>query len=434
MPPPAPAYDDRRPQARLHAPARRDETPAATRPRPSTSSAGPPTDADDLGRKNAHVTTGTGPPREPAERSRRRLRRTALGCAVLLLATSGAGWSVLRSLDDNIRTDTHTARELARHAEERPAPAAGETQNILLLGSDSRDGRNSGYGHSTGARSDTTILLHLPADRASATAVSVPRDLMVDIPSCRRPDGSRIAAQFAQFNWAFQFGGPACTIRTVEQLTGVRIDHHLVIDFKGFTGVVNAVGGVEVCLPHEVHDRDAKLHLQAGRQTLNGKQALGYVRARQAFDGSDTQRMSRQQDFLASLLHKVRDEGVLRNPSELYPVLDAATSALTADDGLDSLHELYGLVRSVREVPQGEVEFLTVPRQPYGPNPNRDELVQPAAERLFEELREEDLSGVTHTTTPGATPDSSRTNSSAYRDSTDAGGVCAPDDRRNGGN
>lgn len=379
------------------------------------------------------ATSATVPPTAPRRR-RRLLRWAALGTSALVLAGAGVGWSVLRTLDDNIRTDVRTARELARHAGERPDPAAGEARNILLLGSDSRAGRNSGYGETAGARSDTTMLLHLAADRSHATAVSIPRDLMVDIPECRQPDGATSEAQFAQFNWAFQFGGAACTIRTVENLTGVRIDHHLIVDFQGFTEVIDAVGGVEVCLPHEVHDVDAELHLQAGRQTLDGRQALGYVRARQAFDGSDTQRMQRQQRFLASLLHKVRGEGVLTDPSKLYPVLDAATSALTADEGLDSLSDLYGLARGMREIPEGEVRFLTVPRRPYALNPNRDELVQPAAKRLFEKLREDQPVGVTHATASGTTPDSSDVRRSAYRGASVAPGLCDRDGARNGGN
>lgn len=117
---------------------------------------------------------------------------------------------------------------------------------------------------------------------------------MVDIPTCDRPDSSRAKGQFAQFNWAYQFGGAACTIRTVEKLTDVRVDHHMVIDFDGFKQLVDSVGGVQVCLPDPVRDRDAKLDLPAGRQTLRGEDALGYVRARQSFgNGSDTDRMAR---------------------------------------------------------------------------------------------------------------------------------------------
>lgn len=139
------------------------------------------------------------------------------------------------------------------------------------------------------------ILLHVAADRRSATAVSLPRDLMVEIPSCPTADGSRTEARFAQFNWAFQFGGAACLIRTVEKMTGIRIYHHGVVDFEGFKKVVDAVGGVEVCLDGPMNDAKAKLRLQAGRQTLSGEQALGCVRARYSLgNGSDTERMTRQ--------------------------------------------------------------------------------------------------------------------------------------------
>lgn len=361
----------------------------------------------------------------PIPRRRRRwLRWAALGTSVLVLATAGIGWTLYQKLDGNIRTDMGTAKELAHHAAERPVRTDGEARNILLLGSDSREGTNGKYGPGGSARSDTTILLHLAADRSSATAVSLPRDLMVDIPSCSRPDGGTSPAQFAQFNWAFQFGGPSCTIRTVEMLTGIRVDHHLVIDFRGFKKLVNAIGGVEVCLPHEVHDQDANLDLPAGRQTLRGEDALGYVRSRKGFDGSDTQRMDRQQRFLGSLAKKVHSNGVLLNPAKLYPVLDAVTSSLTADEGLDSLHELYDLARGLRDIPKEKIRFMTVPRQPYVHDANRDELVQPAADRLFGILREDGHLRVGDYRTTDGPPGSTTPSTPTYRGSTAAHETC----------
>lgn len=338
--------------------------------------------------------TGPGDPRDgPPGRARgpRWLRWTAVGASLTILAGAGTGWVIYHKLEDNITTDTTTAELLEQYERDRPDPVVDGASNILLIGSDDRSGQNRKYGRDNGtARSDTTILLHLSAKRDNATAVSIPRDLMVDIPRCDRPNGSRAKEQFAQFNWAYQFGGAACTIRTVEKLTDIRIDHHMVIDFDGFKRLVDSVGGVEVCLSEPVKDRDAKLDLPAGRQTLKGEDALGYVRARQSFgNGSDTDRMERQQDFLASLVRKVRSNGVLMNPAKLYPVLDAATSSITADSGLNSLTELYDLVRGVRDIPAKDIRFLTVPRQPYAQNPNRDELVQPDAGRLFERLRED---------------------------------------------
>ena len=211
---------------------------------------------------------------------------------------------------------------------------------------------------------------------------------MVDVPGCRRPDGTRTEPMFAMFNYAFQAGGSACTIRTVEKLTGVRIDHHVVIDFSGFKDMVDAVDGVEVCLSEPISDKAARLRLPAGRVTLDGEQALGYVRARKSLgNGSDTGRMDRQQRFLGALVNKVQSNDVLLNPVKLYPVLDAATSSLTTDPDLASLRGLYELVRGLRNIPTEHVQFLTVPRESYVYNANRDQLVEPEAEKLFERLR-----------------------------------------------
>ncbi|MGW1655048.1 LCP family protein [Streptomyces atratus] len=356
-------------------------------------SAGPPDDSDDSVTGNSQAGDGSdATPELLAGHRRRWLRWTALGVSFVVLTSAGVGWWLYRKLDGNIRTDTSAAAELKVYERERPASVVHDAENILLIGSDSRAGDNHKYGRDDGGsqRSDTTILLHLAANRKSVTAMSLPRDLMVEIPVCHKADGTATKKQFAQFNWAFEFGGTACTVRTVEKLTGVRIDHQMVVDFNGFKDMVDAVHGVEVCLKKPVDDTDAHLKLPAGRQKLNGEQALGYVRARKSIgNGSDTERMDRQQQFLGALVNKVQSNGVLLNPTRLYPVLDAATKALTTDPGLDSLKDLYELVRGLREVPTDKVQFLTVPRQPYAADPNRDELVQPDAERLFKRLRED---------------------------------------------
>ncbi|WP_031138458.1 MULTISPECIES: LCP family protein [Streptomyces] len=324
-------------------------------------------------------------------RHRRRWARiTAFGVTALLVAAGGIGWAVYAKLSGNITPDEAAAAELARYEKERPTSLVKDARNILLIGSDSREGSdNARYGRDSGTeRSDTTILLHLSAGRDSATAVSLPRDLMVDLPGCRRPDGSRSSPRFAMFNQAFQLGGSACTIRTVEKLTDIRVDHHVVVDFHGFKAMVDAVDGVEVCLREPIDDRAAKLRLPAGRVTLDGEEALGYVRARKTLgDGSDTERMERQQRFLGALVNEVRSNDVLLNPAKLYPVLDAATSSLTTDPELASLRGLYELVRGLRDIPMEQVQFLTVPRESYVYDANRDQLVEPAAERLFERLR-----------------------------------------------
>ncbi|MFF0783620.1 LCP family protein [Streptomyces sp. NPDC003720] len=326
-----------------------------------------------------------------ARRHRRRwVWATALGVTAFLMASSGIGWVVYAKLNGNITADEAAAAELAEYERERPTSLVRGAQNILLIGSDTRAGQgNREYGRDVGSeRSDTTILLHLAADRRSATAVSLPRDLMVDIPGCHKADGSRSEPVFAMFNRAFQVGGSACTIRTVEKLTDIRVDHHMVVDFSGFKEMVDAVDGVRLCLREPIDDKAARLRLPAGKVTLDGEQALGYVRARKSLgNGSDTDRIDRQQQFLGALVNKVQSNGVLLNPVKLYPLLDAATSSLTTDPELASLRGLYQLVRGLRDIPTDHVQFLTVPRRSYVYDANRDQLVEPEAEKLFARLR-----------------------------------------------
>ncbi|UOB15735.1 LCP family protein [Streptomyces sp. HP-A2021] len=354
-------------------------------------------------------------------RRRRWVRIGAFGVAGVVVAAAGAGWAVYAKLSGNITPDEAAAAELARYEKERPTSLVKDARNILLIGSDSREGDdNARYGRDSGTeRSDTTILLHLSAGRGSATAVSLPRDLMVNLPGCRRPDGSRSAPRFAAFNQAFQVGGSACTIRTVEKLTDIRIDNHVVVDFHGFKKMVDAVDGVEVCLREPIDDRAAKLRLPAGRVTLDGEQALGYVRARKTLgDGSDTERMERQQRFLGALVNKVRSNDVLLNPAKLYPVLDAATSSLTTDPDLASLRGLYELVRGLRDIPMERVQFLTVPRESYAYDANRDQLVEPEAERLFERLRTDTPVAVAGNVPRGSAPlRPTDSHDGSYRDS-----------------
>jgi LCP family protein required for cell wall assembly len=360
----------------------------------------------------------------PPQRRHHWLRLVAICTAFLVLALGAGSWYLYQRLNGNIITDTKTETELQAHDRERPAEGPTKAENILLIGSDNRGSGNEKYGPDTGTqRSDTTILLHLAADRGSATAMSIPRDLMAHVPECTKPDGGTVAARFEQFNWAFQFGGAACTIRTVEDMTGVRIDHHLIVDFNGFKKMVNAVDGVDVCVAEPVHDTEAHLDLPAGEHKLNGEQALGYVRARKSIgDGSDTQRMERQQDFLASLISKVRSNGVLLNPVKLYPLLSAATSSLTADPGLDSLSELYDLAHSIQRTPTGAIRFLTLPREQYSADRNRDQLMQPEADQLFAAIRDDatvnvtgdvpkDGSSASPTSSPTSSPTGSATDS-----------------------
>jgi LCP family protein required for cell wall assembly len=237
--------------------------------------------------------------------------------------------------------------------------------NILLMGSDSRQGQTSKkYGDPdvmTGERSDTTILLHLSADRSFATAVSIPRDTWVMLPTCER-DGRTVGAFEGKFNTAFEIGGPGCTVKLVEQMTGLTVDSFAVIDFDGFKQVVDALGGVEVCLTEPANDPQSKLRLPAGVSVVDGEQALSFVRARKTLsDGSDLSRIKRQQAFLSAMIREASSTGLLLNPVRLYSTLNAATSGLTTDPSLAEMDILRDLALSVRGMAPRDIAFLTMP-------------------------------------------------------------------------
>ena len=302
---------------------------------------------------------------------RQRWARVLLSIAaalVLGLSLTGVGIQVASSrLEGNITAvdiSTTTGRE---HAPIQVVDDEGNYQalNILLMGSDSREGQtNKKYGDPdlyTGERSDTTILLHLSADRSFATAVSIPRDTWVMLPECV-VDGETVGSFEAKFNTAFEIGGPGCTVKLVEQMTGLTIDNFAVIDFEGFKNVVNALGGVEVCLTEPASDPASDLELPAGTSVVNGEQALSFVRARKTLsDGSDLSRIKRQQAFLSSMIREASSTGLLLNPVKLYSTLDAATSGLTTDPGLAEIDVLRDLALSVRGMAPGEIAFLTMP-------------------------------------------------------------------------
>ncbi|MEV0322622.1 LCP family protein [Streptomyces sp. NPDC050658] len=310
------------------------------------------------------------------------IKISAFAAALLLLIAIVISWLVYAQLHGS-RTDEATQRALDADIGSRPTAAAGKAQNILLLGTDSEADWGS-------TRADTTILLHVAADRRSASMTSVPRDLMVDIPACLRPEGGRSRPQRAQFNWAYQFGGAACSIRTFENLTGVRVDHHLVIEFSGFMKIVDAVGGVEVDVAETLRERKYGIKIRPGKQTLRGREALTFVRARLGVsDGSDLQRVERQKQFMHQLLSKVGSSGTLYNPTRLYPVLDAVSKSVVADPGLDSPGELYSLVSTARMIPVNRVRAVTVPSVEDEDHWGRYAAVKGQAKALFKALRED---------------------------------------------
>lgn len=308
----------------------------------------------------------------------------AIVLTAVLVAGCLSAYAAYRKLYGNITHESVTGK-----LGKRP-PKIGKATNVLVLGSDSRKGKDAKYGRAEGERSDTLIVLHLSPDGKQAVGVSFPRDSVVQLPSCKTAKGSA-PAHLGMINEAFSEGGPACSWKTIESLTGIHIDHFVKVDFSGFKGMVNALGGVEICLPKAVHDRDSKLNLSAGRHLVKGEQALAYVRNRHGLgDGSDLGRIKRQQLFMSSIVKKVTDGGLLKSPTKLFNFLDAATKSVTTDDGLD-IGEIRKLAGSVQGMSAGKVKFVTVPNEPYPADPNRVQFQQPLAGRLFNAIKSDNI-------------------------------------------
>ncbi len=307
--------------------------------------------------------------------SRRRRVLTGLGVAlvVLIAGTAGFGVYAYNHFNANISTIEDTQDQTDRPQAIQPSAAAATTPlNILLIGSDSRAGDNGFVGGLAGpGLSDTTMLLHVSADRSRAYGVSIPRDSMVEMPSCKTNNGGTSTAGLRQFNSAYSLGGASCVRRTVEQLTDIRIDHYVVVDFAGFRDMVDALGGVRVYLPSAVNDIEHGISLPAGCNVLDGDKSLKYVRVRHIGGGSDIERLQRQQAFLSSVIQKVTSRGTLTNPVKLYSFLDAATKSLSADKELDSVKRLASLSQDLRSVGLDRIEFFTIPFEAYPPDPNR---------------------------------------------------------------
>jgi LCP family protein required for cell wall assembly len=257
----------------------------------------------------------------------------------------------------------------------RPTEEVKGPINVLVMGSDTREGANGkGIGGDTPGLSDTTILLHLSANRKFAYGVSLPRDAMVERPPCPRKNGRGTdPGGMTQFNAAYAVGGPACTVKTVEHLTGIRINHFVVVDFVGFKSMVNAINGVTVCVPEEVNDTVGHIQLPAGTYKVTGQQALDYVRVRHDLGAptGDIGRMKRQQTFISAMIKKVVSAGTLANPVRLLKFLDAATNSLTTDPGFANLKQLASLGSSLKNIGLDNVKFITVPWEPWPQDTNR---------------------------------------------------------------
>ncbi|GAA2230982.1 hypothetical protein GCM10010430_08950 [Kitasatospora cystarginea] len=367
-----------------------------------------------------------GIPDGPAPKPRRGKKKIALwaGAATLSLVILGTA-GVYYRLNANINTFDGGGLSADRPPAAAPDANGNTPVNVLLIGSDSRDGGNKdlGGGGDIGARSDTTILLHVYADHKHAVGVSIPRDSLVDIPPCKA-DGKWTAPQTnAMFNSAFAVGdtaqgNPACTQNTIEKLTGLRMDHTVVVNFTGFAAMTSAVGGVNVCVPSDVYEGDLNPNLgrkgkqifAKGPQKVSGQQALDYVRVRHGIgDGSDIGRMQRQQAFLSSLAKTVKSQGM--NPTTLLPLADAATKSLTVDPGLGSADKLLAFAMSLKDIDLKNIKFLTAP---WRYNGARVSLVHPDIDQLWAALKADRTldgqdagGGASSSPGPGGTPTAS---------------------------
>jgi LCP family protein required for cell wall assembly len=316
----------------------------------------------------------------------------------LVLSAAGAAWAYWH-LNHNIRSvdiDGALGSDRPARAVTTPTPSASPLPsgalNILVLGSDSRSGKENkklGGGDSSGARSDTAMVVHIDAGRTRATVVSIPRDTLVTRPSCPLASGGRTAVAYgAMFNTAYEVGGPVCAVKTVESITDLRMDHCLEVDFSGFAKLVDALGGVTVTTDQDIRDDYSHLHLKAGTHHLDGTRALALARTRHGIgDGSDLGRIGLQQQLVKALLRQTASTSLLTDPARLYRVADAVTGSLTTDTGLDSLPELIRLGESLNGLTSEHVKTVMMPVVTAPSDPNRVVAKEPAARELWASLR-----------------------------------------------
>lgn len=287
------------------------------------------------------------------------------GAAVVITAGVVVGGSYWR-LESNLRT-VDLAKEIGTA---RPPSTPGRPLNILLIGKD--DGR-----------SDTAMVVQLNAAGDAARVVSIPRDTMVPRPRC----GNHPPAGIAMFNSAFSTGGAACTVATVEQMSGVRIDHFVQIDFTGFRDVVDRLGGIEITLPEAINDERSGLHVPAGPNKLDGTQALAFVRTRYSIgDGSDLNRIKNQQLFMQALSRKLANENWLASPQKTFELADILTKSIVTDSEIGSISKLADLAGKLTALKPESITYVTLPTEPYLPDPNRVQPKQPEADAVWAQV------------------------------------------------
>lgn len=364
-----------------------DATPPPV-PRPrmpeATPVAAPPTGgrADRRRQTNGGKATSRGGKAKP--RGRKRALKWAAGVAALVLvAGCGGAYYAYQHFNGNLSSvDVKLGDEA-----ERPVAAAG-AMNILVIGTDSREGLGRQYGDAgSPGHADTTLLFHISKDRSNSTVLSIPRDLMVPIPECETAAGKKIPGSSRDmFNNSLGQNGrdAGCTWKTVEKMTGIRIDHFVMVDFEAVKTLSTAVGGVEVCAAKDINDKDSHLKMSKGKHVVQGDEALAFVRTRHAVgQGGDLTRIPLQQQFISSMIRKMKSGDTLTSPTKLWNLADAATKALTVDSAIKSADKLKDLALDLAKVNTENITFITVPVLDDPKDDNRLVLKEKDASQVF---------------------------------------------------
>src|SRR6516165_2278286 len=327
--------------------------------------------------------------RRPRSGKRHVLRWVAVGAVVIVAAGTLGAYLKYRAVYDSITRVTVPSTALGH----RPPVYSTDSQNILVYGDDNRAGLTPHQqyvlrtGHDQSNNTDTIMLVHISPGRHRLTVISIPRDTMVPVYECDRGPGytgqQANPAGAVQINSLLPIGGPTCLWKTVEQLTGVRIDHFIGIGMLGFVKVVNDLGGVNVCVPFNVNDPVSGLVLPSGEHHIDGVQALAFWRTREDIGtGSDLERIQRDQFMSAQVVKGVLSGGLLSNPFRLLSVVTDAAASMTTDSGM-SVSNLVGIAESLRHLSSKNVQFITAPNQQWPPNPARVQFAQPQADEVF---------------------------------------------------
>ncbi|WP_399929674.1 LCP family protein [Streptomyces kanamyceticus] len=328
---------------------------------------------------------GGGRRRKPRRRSKALVITAWAAASVVVLGGTGLG-VVYFKLNGNIKgVDINAAL-----GTDRPLDIDNGSQDILVLGSDSRSGDNAKYGKDEGAaRSDTAMIVHVYKGHKKASVVSIPRDTLISRPECKTDDGTTDpGGQRQMFNTAYEVGGPACAVKTVEKMSGIRMDHYLEVDFTGFKKLIDTLGGVDITTKKAIRDKDSHLDLDAGTHTLTGEQALGLVRTRHGVgDGSDLGRIQLQQAFIKALLDQVKEVGVFSSPKKLYDLANDATSAVTTDSDLNDVKSLASFAGGLKGIGAGDMKMVTMPVQYDPADRNRVLPLDEADQEVWDALK-----------------------------------------------